>query len=380
MRRVATKIFLTFAVALAAFGLVAALAVARLQDLGRDLKLLTSGYFPLGRIAAQLEVKDWVASRALEVRDLDPAARRAYLPVVRAHFPALVREKLEEGRKVARAAAALGREDDLKLLEEVTSRLDTLGARWAQYDAAANALLDLLERGGTPEALEARAQETRQLEKSLTLDVKLLQAQLESRIADQVHAAEAAESRTVVLIILYSAIALMIGVAAALFARRLLAPIERLTEGVKAVAAGDLTRQVAVAGQLRRAERLAAVGRISAQITHEVRNPLNAIGLNAELLAENLEALPGVAPEARALCAAISAEVDRLNALTEEYLRFARAPRSPAGRHEPVELVGSLLDFCRPGCRPSAATRPGCAPCCSTWCATPARRWPAAAP
>ena len=106
MRRVATKIFLTFAVALAAFGLVAALAVARLQDLGRDLKLLTTGYFPLGRIAAQLEVKDWVASRALEVRDLDPAARRAYLPVVRAHFPALVREKLEEGRRVARAAAA----------------------------------------------------------------------------------------------------------------------------------------------------------------------------------------------------------------------------------------------------------------------------------
>lgn len=371
MRRVATKIFLTFAVALAAFGLVAVLAVVRLQDLGRDLKLLSSGYFPLGRIAAQLEVKDWVASRALEVRDLDPAARRAYLPVVRAHFPALIREKLEEGRRVARAAAALGGEEDVKLLEEVSVRLDTLGTRWEQYHAAANALIDLLERGGTPEALEARAQETRQLEKSLTLEVKLLQAQLESRISDQVRVAEAAESRTVVLIILYSAIALMVGVGAALIARRLLAPIERLTEGVRAVAGGDLTRQVAVAGhdeiavlahefntmassldsqrtELRRAERLAAVGRISAQITHEVRNPLNAIGLNAELLAEELEALPGVAPGTRALCAAISGEVDRLNALTEEYLRFARAPRSPAGRHEPVELVGSLLDFLSP--------------------------------
>lgn len=371
MRRVATKIFLTFAVALAAFALVAALAVVRLQDLGRDLKLLTSGYFPLGRIATQLEVKDWVASRALEVRDLDPAARRAYLPVVRAHFPALVREKLQEGRRVARAAAAFGGDEDVKLLDEVIARLDALGARWVQYDDAANALLDLLEKGGTREAVEVRVQETRALEKSLTLEVKLLQAQLESRISDQVRAAEAAESRTVVLIILYSAIALMVGVAAALIARRLLAPIERLTEGVKAVAGGDLTRQVAVAGQdeiallarefnamassldsqrteLRRAERLAAVGRISAQITHEVRNPLNAIGLNAELLAEELEALPGVAPEARALCAAISGEVDRLNALTEEYLRFARAPRSPAGRHEPVELVGSLLDFLAP--------------------------------
>ena len=371
MRRVATKIFLTFAVALAAFGLVAALAVVRLQDLGRDLKLLTTGYFPLGRIATQLEVKDWVASRALEVSDLDPAARRAYLPVVRAHFPALIREKLEEGRRIARAAVALGRPEDARVLEEVTARLDTLGARWLQYDAAANALLDLLERGGAPEALEARVQETRLLEKSLTLEVKLLQAQLESRIADQVAAAGRAESRTVVLILLYSAIALMVGVAAALFARRLLAPIERLTEGVKAVAAGDLTRQVEAAGsdeiallarefnamaasllsqqrELRRAERLAAVGRISAQITHEVRNPLNALGLNAELLAEELEALPGGAPAARALCAAISREVDRLNALTEEYLRFARAPRTPGGRHDPAELVGNLLDFLAP--------------------------------
>jgi two-component system, NtrC family, sensor kinase len=371
MRRVATKIFLTFAVALAAFGLVAALAVVRLQDLGRDLKLLTTGYFPLGRIATQLEVKDWIASRALELRDLDPAARRAYLPVVRAHFPALVREKLDEGRRVARAAAALGGEEDARVLADVGSRLDALAARWLQYDTAANALLDLLERGGSPEVLEARAQETRQLEKSLSLDVKLLQAQLESRIADQVRATGAAESRTVVLIVLYSAIALMVGVAAALFARRLLSPIERLTEGVKAVAAGDLSRQVEAVGndelsvlarefnamaasllsqqrELRRAERLAAVGRISAQVTHEVRNPLNAIGLNAELLAEELEAVPGGAPEARALCAAISREVDRLNALTEEYLRFARAPRTPAGRHEPGELLGTLLDFLAP--------------------------------
>jgi signal transduction histidine kinase len=371
MRRVATKIFLTFAVALAAFGLVAALAVVRLQDLGRDLKLLTAGYFPLGRIATQLEVKDWVSSRALEVGGLDPAARRAYLPVVRAHFPALVREKLEEGRQVARASRALGDAEDVRVLDAVIARLDALGARWRQYDAAANGLLDLLERGGSAEQLEARAQETRQLEKALTLDVKLLQAQLESRIADQVHAAGVTESRTVVLILLYSAIALMVGVGAALIARRLLAPIERLTEGVKAVAAGDLSRQVEVAGhdeiavlarefnamaasllsqqrELRRAERLAAVGRISAQITHEVRNPLNAIGLNTELLDEELEALPGGAPEARALCAAISLEVDRLNALTEEYLRFARAPRSPGGRHDPAELLGTLLDFLAP--------------------------------
>ena len=43
--------------------------------------------------------------------------------------------------------------------------------------------------------------------------------------------------------------------------------------------------------RLIRSERLAAVGKIAAQITHEVRNPLSSIGLNAELLEEELGSL-----------------------------------------------------------------------------------------
>ena len=318
MRRVSIRIFLTFAVALAAFGVVAVFGILRLHELRTDLRLLSGGYLALTRIAAQLDVKDWVASRALEARALDRAARQAYLPVARAHFPALVREKIEEGRRVAREARALARDDDARFLAEVSTRLDALAVRWSQYDGEARALFDALEAGEgqdprTRAAFEARAQDLSRLEKGLSLDVKLLQVALETQIADRVHAAERTESQTVLLIVIYSLIALAIGVAAALLSQRLLAPIQTLTEGVKAVAAGDLTRKVDVSSEdeigllarefnamaasldrqrdeLRRAERLATVGRISAQITHEIRNPLNAIGLNAELLEEELAA------------------------------------------------------------------------------------------
>src|SRR5512136_1340715 len=133
MRRVATKIFLTFAVALAAFGLVAAFGIARLHDLRRDLRLLSGGYLALTRIAAQLEVKDWVAARALEASALDRAARQVYLPVARARFPGFVREKIEEGRRVVREFRALARDDDAVFLDEVASRLDALDARWSDY-------------------------------------------------------------------------------------------------------------------------------------------------------------------------------------------------------------------------------------------------------
>jgi two-component system, NtrC family, sensor kinase len=373
MRRVATKIFLTFAVPLLAFAIVAVFGIVRLHDLGRDLRLISSGYLPLTRIAAQLEVKDWVASRALEVRALGETARRAYVPVARAHFPALVREKIQEGRKVATGALAIAREEDARFLRAVLTRLDGLAARWSEYDGKARALLDHLERGdgGGAAAFEARLAEVRTLEKGLSLDVTLLQVELQRQVGDRVDAAERAERRTVLLIVLYSILALVVGVAAALVSQRLLAPVEVLTEGVKAVAAGDLSRQVDVKSRdelgllarefnamaaslarqqddLRRAERLAAVGRISAQITHEIRNPLNAIGLNAELLAEELEETDGVSQEARQLVGAITREVDRLNGVSEEYLRFARVPRLTLARQDVNEVLSGLLDFLGP--------------------------------
>ena len=59
---------------------------------------------------------------------------------------------------------------------------------------------------------------------------------------------------------------------------------------------GDLAREFdAMAGAIQereqrliRSERLATVGRMAAQITHEVRNPLASIGLNAELLGDEI--------------------------------------------------------------------------------------------
>ncbi|HEX9289581.1 MAG TPA: ATP-binding protein [Anaeromyxobacteraceae bacterium] len=373
MRSLAARMFLTFAVALVAFGFVAIFAVGRMHALGTDLRLLSEGYLPLTRIAAQIDVKDWVTARALEVRAMDPAARRAFLPVARAHFPAVVKEKLAEARAVLARARGVASGNDARFLAEVAARVEALDARWNAYDQAARALFDALERSevGTDDpALGERAEVVRRLEKGLSLDVKLFQAALDGQVADRVHAAERAERRSAVLIVIYSLVAAGVGVGAMLIGQRLLAPIRILTDGVKAVAAGDLTREVEVRSgdelgllarefntmaasldrqraDLLRAERLAAVGRISAQITHEIRNPLNAIGLNAELLAEELGSAD-VSAEARSLVQAIGREVDRLNAVTEEYLRFARLPKPVFAPEDVNEILAGLVDFVRP--------------------------------
>ena len=67
---------------------------------------------------------------------------------------------------------------------------------------------------------------------------------------------------------------------------------------------------------------------MSAQITHELRNPLSSIGLNSELLLEEfgqkLEEID--LPASQELLRNITKEVDRLRDITEEYLQFARLP------------------------------------------------------
>jgi signal transduction histidine kinase len=71
----------------------------------------------------------------------------------------------------------------------------------------------------------------------------------------------------------------------------------------------------------RRADRLAALGQLSAGLAHELRNPLTTIRSSAELLARNL-------PEGNELAAEmagfISSEVDRTNSLVTRFLDFAR--------------------------------------------------------
>ncbi len=399
MRSIGSKMFMTFSVALVAFGAVAVVAVGRMHSLGTDLRLLSEGYLPLTRIAAQIDVKDWATARAPEVKVMDPAARKVFLPIARSHFPAVVKEKLAEARTVLGRAQAIASGPDARFFADISARVDVLDARWTAYDAAARELFDAVERsraGPDDPVVAERAEVARKLEKSLSLDVKLLQAALDGQVASRLHAAERAERRSAILVVIYALLAGAIGLGATVIAQRLLAPIRILTDGVKAVAAGDLSRKVDVRSgdelgllarefnamaasldrqrsDLLRAERLAAVGRISAQITHEIRNPLNAIGLNAELLAEEVERLEGrragpapvpaggspapatadprdeVAPpsEIRTLALAIGREVDRLGAVTEDYLRFARLPRPVFEREDVNEILAGVADFLR---------------------------------
>lgn len=72
---------------------------------------------------------------------------------------------------------------------------------------------------------------------------------------------------------------------------------------------------------VRRGERLAALGQLSAGLAHELRNPLSTIRTSAEMLTKRLEGSNAVAQE---LAGYIASEVDRTNLLVTRFLEFAR--------------------------------------------------------
>lgn len=115
----------------------------------------------------------------------------------------------------------------------------------------------------------------------------------------------------------------------------------------------DVTEAVRTKEALIRSERLAAIGRMSAHVTHEIRNPLSSIGLNTELLGDLSCRLHGEAEdeeEVQSLCTAIGREVDRLTSITGDYLKFARLPQ-PVLRACAVEpLLSAIVSFLSRDC------------------------------
>ena len=133
--------------------------------------------------------------------------------------------------------------------------------------------------------------------------------------------------------------------------RRARSEVERLNSEVT----GTLNRLQATQQELLVAERMATVGRLSLRVAHEVRNPIAAIELNAELLQDIVKERPGTdMDEAEGLVTAIRDQVNTLDALTEEYLAFARFPKPHFEEESINHLLEELAAFLRP-----VATRQG---------------------
>lgn len=121
------------------------------------------------------------------------------------------------------------------------------------------------------------------------------------------------------------------------------APIHGAAGGLRGAVAvlRDLSRLKALEAEVRRGERLAALGQMALALAHEIRNPLGAIRGVAQLLGDELGGAY------REHVAVMLAEIDRVNRVMEALLDLGRPMRfafAAVNLHELLERVCLLAE------------------------------------
>lgn len=102
----------------------------------------------------------------------------------------------------------------------------------------------------------------------------------------------------------------------------------------------------------RASERMAEIGAMTGGLAHEIKNPLSSIGLNAHLLAEQVDELPIDDTEAKGRMhrrvGALRREVERLRDILTDFLRFAGGVRIEPRVVDLNTVVEEMADFFTP--------------------------------
>lgn len=381
-RSIRVRIVATFLAAVLALTGAQGFLLVQQRQVSAHIALLVDTWTPIAQVAERLERDE---QRVAD--DLDRLLRREPGPPRFATAPIAVysdhiRVALGEGRIHARQA--LRGElppEDRAVLTRVLAHLDRVENLFRDFQVQADEISSHLA-DGQPEAARETGQALRRDASRLHEEVESLGRLVGDRQQQVAAATSTAQVRSDTVAAALTAVAFVFAVLAVGAVVVALRPIARLTTEVQRVAAGESGARVEVRGTgeiavlaeefntmvraleardrslreraaeearakeaLARSERLALVGQMLAQITHEVRNPLNALSLNTELLADELAALEeDHTADSWEILETVSSEIDRLTAVTEHYLQLARRP--PA-RLESTDLVALVEDVVR---------------------------------
>jgi PAS domain S-box-containing protein len=108
----------------------------------------------------------------------------------------------------------------------------------------------------------------------------------------------------------------------------------------------DLDSLESINTQLQVSERLAALGRITAGVAHEVKNPLNSMRLWLENLKESLPAEQDSAT--KQAVQVLDKEIDRLDAVVKRFLDFTRPMDISLEATQLADLLKEVLEIAQP--------------------------------
>lgn len=108
----------------------------------------------------------------------------------------------------------------------------------------------------------------------------------------------------------------------------------------------DLDSIESINTQLQVSERLAALGRITAGVAHEVKNPLNSMRLWLENLKESLPAEPDSGSQQAVQV--LDKEIDRLDAVVKRFLDFTRPMEVRLEATQLADVLKEVIEIAKP--------------------------------
>ncbi|HEX3770706.1 MAG TPA: HAMP domain-containing sensor histidine kinase [Polyangiaceae bacterium] len=367
---VARRVLASFAITVVAFAVTLGLGIAAQRRAAEDSVELGRGYVPAAMRIAQLRAAQTTLSTLVDgiPDEREPGSTRILLETLAGARRTMIGETRTA---LTQTLPAVGSESTRQLARDLAAELDAIDGGLEADPALFDRLFAAIA-GGDHDGVNRTIVSLGAVEHDADKRLRVLAGRVGTSIDELSSAARDRELRSIWALAVLAAMTLAVGLVVSLHVRRLLAPLARVTSRAQAVARGDLTPRAVEAGDdeigqlegafetmvmgLARAqelalsnERLAAIGNMAAHVTHEIRNPLSAMGLNVEMLEEELGNDPGAdRAEVKSLLAAIQREVQRLEQLSEEYLRVARLPRPRMEAEDVAAVVRDIVDFARP--------------------------------
>lgn len=365
--RVLLGLFATMAI----FSFLTIFSIISHKETVKKAGLIKSAYLPLILGTSEISANQVVFNIFLDrlVDDPNQSVTREWIDAARRFRPDTL------GRLVSGIGKALEGdipEEEAVFLQEMMHRLKDVGERYQEHERRFLDLYDLMDTGRL-EASREHVESLKRAERFLNRALSGIGDDVERHMRDIAEEAEYDGKRTTWGLALFTIVGILIAGTLIVTTNRLLTPLKTLQKAVKKVAMGDFKTRIEVPRQdeigvlasgfnkmsealeerdqmLIRSESLATAGKMAAQVTHEIRNPLSSLGLNAELLEEELS-VKSSTDEAKALLKAMQDEIDRLTQITESYLRYSRLPSPEPKMDDLNDVVTATLDFMKEAIR-----------------------------
>jgi two-component system NtrC family sensor kinase len=366
---IARRVLASFAVTVVAYAVTLGWGIVAQRRAADDSVELGRGYVPVAMRLAQLRAAQATLSTLVDgiPDEREPGSTRVLFETLSGARRTMF---LETRTALTQTLPEVGTAATRALAQELSTELDAI-------EATLDGDHDLFERlftsiaAGDHDGVNKTIVSLGAVEHEVDRRLRTLAGRVSTSIDELSSAARDRELRSIWALAVLAALTLSVGLIVSLHVRHLLSPLARLFQRAQSVARGDLTAREVVAsddeiGQLEAAfekmvagvsraqelavsnERLAAIGKMAAHVTHEIRNPLSAMGLNVEMLEEELAHDSGAGrSEVKSLLTAIQREVQRLEHLSEEYLRVARLPEPRMEAEDVSSVVQEVIDFAR---------------------------------